>query len=252
MSIHRTLVGEQTTAPLPFVERRAHLRLLDGFELSFDSRSVPVPLPAQRLLAFLALQEYPLLRGYVAGTLWLHASEEHAAGSLRSALWRIRRLDPGLVEADGNRLRLAPTVGVDVRDTVAWARRILDISAEFGPADIPEVWRRGELLPDWYDDWVAFERERLRALRAHALEHLCVRLAAAGRFGEATEAGLAAIREEPLRESAHRALIAVHVAEGNPASALRQYRGFASLLQRELGIRPSARMEELIDSMTAR
>lgn len=252
MSARRTLDGEEIGVPTPSGEGRVCLRLLDSFDLSFGTRSVPVPLPAQRVLAFLALQEYPLLRGYVAGTLWLDASEEHAAGSLRSALWRIRRLDVRLVEASGHRLRLAPTVGVDVRDTVAWARRVLDASVELEAEDVAEIWRRGELLPDWYDDWVAFERERLRALRAHSLEHLCLRLAAAGRFGEATEAGLAAVREEPLRESAHRALIAVHVAEGNPASALQRYRGFASLLQRELGLRPSARMDELIDSMTTR
>src|SRR5437867_4028183 len=64
-----------------------------------------------------------------------------------------------------------------------------------------------DLLPDWYDDWVALERERLRQLRVHALEQLCDRLLVAERFGEATEAALAASRTEPLRESPQRLLI---------------------------------------------
>lgn len=228
------------------------LCLLDTFELRCDGRQAPLPLPAQRLLAFLALQDHPMLRGYVAGTLWLDSSEEHAAGSLRSALWRVRQLDVPLVEANGHQLQLGATVTVDVRDAVAWAHRVLDAPVNLHDADLGEIWRPGELLPDWYDDWVAIERERLRALRAHALEALCDQLTTAGRFGEAAEAGLAAIRDEPLRESAHRALIAVHIAEGNRAAALHQYGVFARLLRDELGIQPSLRMEELVGPMTAR
>ena len=177
------------------------LQLLDSFALVCEGRHLELPLPAQRLLAFLALHDQPMLRGYVAGTLWLDSNEAHAAGSLRSALWRIRRLGLRLVEARGSRLELASVVAVDVRGVVAWARRVLDPSSELRGADVAPLWRPGQLLPDWYEDWVEIERERLRA-RAHALGALCHRLTDAGRFGEATEAGLAAVRDEPLRESA--------------------------------------------------
>jgi DNA-binding SARP family transcriptional activator len=227
------------------------LRLVDGFELGLAGHCLELALPAQRLLAFLALHDQPLLRGYVAGTLWLDSNDRRAAGSLRSALWRVRRLGVPLVETNGSRLQLAAAVAVDVRSTVAWARRILDPATELHDSDIAPIWRPGELLPDWYDDWVAIERERLRALRTHALEALCKRLTAAGRYGEATEAAMAAIRDEPLRESAHRVLICVHLANGNRAAALRQYRSFADLLQYELDMRPSRRMERLVVAMTS-
>ena len=60
------------------------------------------------------------------------------------------------------------------------------------------------------------------------------RLAEAGRFGEATEAGLASIRDDPLRESARRALIAAHLAEGKPAAGASAVPGVRqSLLERE-------------------
>jgi DNA-binding SARP family transcriptional activator len=75
------------------------LHLVDGFELGLAGRRLELALPAQRLLAFLALHDQPLLRRDVAGVLWLDSSDEHAAGSLRSALWRVRRLDVPLVEA---------------------------------------------------------------------------------------------------------------------------------------------------------
>jgi len=107
----------------------------------------------------------------------------------------------------------------------------------------------GELLPGWYDDWVLIERERHRQLSLHALEMICELLTAAGRFGPAVTAGLAAVREEPLRESAHRGLIQAYLAEGNPSEALRDYRLYEKLLWRELRLKPSGRLSELVSPL---
>ena len=67
------------------------LSLLSGFELACEGDPVAVPMSAQRLLALLAVHPHPLLRPYVAGTLWPDTSETRAHGSLRSALWRLHR-----------------------------------------------------------------------------------------------------------------------------------------------------------------
>ena len=48
---------------------RASLNLLSAFELNWDGDSVLLPAPAQRLLAFVALRDRPVLRSYVAETL---------------------------------------------------------------------------------------------------------------------------------------------------------------------------------------
>ena len=77
---------------------RSQLRLLTSFELQCGGVTVPLTLPAQRVLGFLALQDRPVPRDYVAGTLWIDSSEEHATGSLRSALWRLRQCGAHLVE----------------------------------------------------------------------------------------------------------------------------------------------------------
>jgi Bacterial transcriptional activator domain len=63
------------------------LSLLGGFELRCAGTEVAVARGGQRLLALLALQGRPLERLWVAGTLWLDATEERAGASLRSALW---------------------------------------------------------------------------------------------------------------------------------------------------------------------
>ena len=215
------------------------LSLLGGFELSCAGHDVAVSRSGQRLLALLALQARPLERLWVAGTLWIDATEERAGASLRSALWRLPQ--PGgtaMVEASTTHRRLAGDVAVDVDELAARAERD-------DPDLEPSVLAR-DLLPDWYEDWVVLERERLRQLRLHALEALCRRLTQAGRFGAAVQAGLAAVAGEPLRESAHRTLIQAHLAEGNPGEAVRQYHLYRRLLAGELAIEPSAAIRELV------
>jgi DNA-binding SARP family transcriptional activator len=223
----------------------AEVRLLNSFDLRLDGESVVLALPAQRLLAFLALADRPAVRAAVAGKLWLEGTEAHALGSLRSALWRLRRLRCDLIDASNRRLELFPDVLVDVRALISWSRLQLDGIAS-DEDDLKYIRMSGELLPDWYDDWVVLERERLREVRVRALEALCDRLAADGFYHRATEAALAAIKADPLRESAYRCLIRVHIDEGNDGDAVRCYRVFRKLMLDQLGLEPSTRMEELI------
>jgi DNA-binding SARP family transcriptional activator len=232
------------------VSQRAGIRvsLSGAFELTRNGESIDIATPAQRVLAFLALHEQPVRRNHVAGVLWLDANEERAAGSLRSALWRIRQAGESIVESTQRGLRLSPAVGVDVRETITWARRLGDATHPIDDDDLGTAFAGGDLLADWYDDWVLLERERLRQLRLHALEVLSTRLVAVARFAEAMEVALVALRSEPLRESAHRAVIAVHLAEGNPSEALRQYRRYRDLLRAQLGLDPSALMKGLINA----
>jgi DNA-binding SARP family transcriptional activator len=228
------------------------LHLLASFGVDVDGEDVPLPGSAQRLVAFVALHERPVLRPYAAGTLWLDWPETRAAGNLRSALWRIQRHAPALVSADSHMLRLGRCVRVDLREAETLARaELAGDSRPHQSRDEPEALAL-DLLPDWYDDWVLLERERFRQLRLRALESRCDRLTAAGRLDEALEAGLLAVSGEPLRESAHRALVRLHLEEGNAAEALRQFRLCRRLLHEQLGLEPSPRMLELVAGLDAR
>jgi DNA-binding SARP family transcriptional activator len=219
--------------------------LLNTFGLTCDGAPVDLPLRVQRLIAFVALHPHPLLRPYVAGSLWPQTFDERAYANLRSVLWRLHRVGLGVVEAAHQQLRLRADVRVDLRDAELLARRVLHGDCAEGPDVDPSLLAR-DLLPDWYDDWVMIERECFRQLRLHALDALCDQLLIAGRLHEALEAGLSSMAGEPLRESAHRGLIRVHLADGNPGEALRQYRFCQHLLRTRLGIDPSERTKELI------
>lgn len=238
------------TAAQTAAELSARLGLLGGFRLTIAREDVAVPMSAQRLVCFLALQQQPLLRTFVGGALWGDSTQHRAEGSLRSALWRLPRPDM-LVALTADHIALSQTVEVDYREAEALAHRVLDPAEELD--DITKVTDEvlsADLLPDWTEDWVLMERERYHQLRLRALEALCARLSAKGRFGQAVQAGLAAVVGEPLRESSRRALIEAHLAEHNIGAALREYEAFSKLLQDELDITPSDGLRELIEALT--
>lgn len=225
------------------------LTLLRAFEVRRGGRVIELPLSAQRLVAFLALHDRPLRRGYVAGTLWSEVTEERAAGNLRSALWRLRQPGADLVEATPTHLKLGNNVEVDLRLASSLARRMINLAEGAEALAVDEDPFSADVLPDWYDEWVPLERERFRQVRLHALEILCERLAGIGRYAEAVQVGLAAVTGEPLRESAQRALIKTYLAEGNPGEAIRQYRRYRTLLHDELGLEPSSLMQDLVATL---
>ena len=228
----------------------ARVVLLGGFAVELagaepGSTLAGLPSGVRRLVAYLGLSGRPT-RAAVAGHLWPDVPEERALGSLRSALWRLHKVAPGLVESSGGALFLARGVRVDVREFTQWARWVLDPGTDVGGIASADPGPPSELLPGWYDEWVLLERERLCQLRLHALEAWAGKLAAAGRYGEAIQAACAAVQVEPLRESAHRALVRVHLAEGNVGEAVRSYESFRALLAVELGVEPTAQMDALV------
>jgi DNA-binding SARP family transcriptional activator len=229
-------------------ESKIELTLLGGFGLAVDGEPVDLPVSSQRVLTFLALRERPALRAFVAGHLWSHTTDKRSAASLRSALWRIRRIAGELILATPSHLRLSPRVGVDLRRTLAQANRLLGPPEACTVDDLRLEPLSEDLLPDWYEEWVILEYERVRQLRLYALEVAAERLASLERYGEALQACLTVIRSEPLSERAHRALVKLHLMQGNRGQAVRQYNAFRQLIDRELGTQPSPAMEALLRS----
>jgi DNA-binding SARP family transcriptional activator len=224
--------------------------LLDGFSLFAGGRGGgaivgDLPRGVQRLIAHVCLSGRPA-RAAIAGNLWPDVREEHAQGSLRTTLWRLQKVAPGIVDVRCGALSLAAGVQVDVRELDHWAQRVRDPQVGVGDVTVPIARLRGDLLPGWYDDWVLLERERVRQMRLNMLEVLAGRLAAVGRLAEALEAAYEAVRIEPLRESGHRTVVRVHLAEGNLVEALRAHDLFRDMIRDELGVLPTEQMSRLV------
>ncbi|MEI5100766.1 BTAD domain-containing putative transcriptional regulator [Streptomyces sp. PmtG] len=249
-------------------ERTAlRLRLLGGFRLTREGPAnrgvdtdregrrgqggdeVDVPASGQQVLARLALYG-TATRSALAGTLWPDATETRARASLRTAMWRLNGAGSALSEARGGALALSCRVRLDVDDFTDAARSVLSGARGRLEPTVYVLLCGGELLPGWQQDWVAFERERLHQLRLHALEALSAQLLARRAYGAALEAALESTRIDPLRESAHRAVVSVHLAEHNVTEAVRQFAAFRALLRRELGVEPSGQFAAMLRHMT--
>lgn len=217
------------------------VHLFDGPYVTLGTRRHEVPEGSKQLLAFVAVRRRRVERRHAAGTLWPFGDEARAAGNLRSALWRLRRAGIDVMIADKCSLALNADVLVDLHVIDQWATRLIEGTAVESDLAVSASWADAlDLLPGWYDDWVLMERERVRQRMLHALETLSRTLTRIGRFADAIEAAMLAVRAEPLRESAQRALIEAHVAEGNLGEARRSYRAYRELVRRELGVEPSS------------
>lgn len=221
------------------------ITLLGGFRLEADGEPLPVPTSAQRLVSLLALRGR-CGRSRLAGSLWPDSPEARALATLRTAIWRVNQVAPSLIRSSGDSVALDPDVEVDVAELVESAHTVLSKGTGTVLDAVTTRSVDGDLLPDWTDEWLLMDRERLRQLRLHLLETLAGRLSDHGQFGMAMEAGMSALRADPLRESAHRTVIRIHLAEGNVAEALHAYDECRHLLARDVGVTPTPETTGLV------
>lgn len=231
------------SSSIPHRLSTARLDLLGGFNIEINGTAVMLPIHAQRVLAYLAIADRgrpACTRSLLAERLWSDVTSDRSQASLRTALWRIRRADRRLVRAWHDTLKLADEIDVDLHRALDQASRLLSDDPDLLPGDASAFNLSADLLPGWEEDWLLLERERVRQLCVHAVEALAHRLRRRGRFAEAIDAAIRAIAAEPLRESAHVALVRIHLDEGNLAEAHRQYERYATLLWSELRLPPSS------------
>lgn len=231
------------------------LSLLPTFTFRCSGSEYSIGATASKLMALLAIQDAWVDRSWTAAILWPHLSEARAAANLRTTVWRISNADvnPGL-EASGASLRLSRSVAVDLHDATAAARDILqrnrDAIATLNDCEVRSLLEplTSELLVNWYDEWLLVHQERWRQLRLHALDAVSEVLTDLGRWALAVDAATASVDAEPLRESGYRCLMQAHLAQGNLSEVIRTHRQYRDLLHRELGVRPSHHMIELLDA----
>lgn len=227
------------------VEPAASLQLLGQFRFTFGGRTLTLGPSLQRLLAFLAVRPWPS-RYVIAGLLWPDQRDESALAALRTTVWRVQHQAPGVLEVGPRTLALSSRTRVDLAECVGWAHAVLRDPAVIADADLSPPGVTAELLPGWPDEWLEPERHRLHQLYVHALEAAAGEQLARGRPGQALNTALTALPTDPLRESTHRLVICIHLAEGNVDAALQQYRDCRQLLDTELGVAPSPALASLV------
>jgi TolB-like protein/DNA-binding SARP family transcriptional activator len=233
------------------------LRLLGGFEVRAASRSSPVGFPTKKAKALLAyLARCPgrrLAREKLATLLWERSDYTHACVSLRQTLTLLRKslahCECACVISDRDTLYLDPAhVEVDVAEFDLLCR---ETSA--GPLERAAALYHGEFLEGFalneelYEEWLRTERASLQERAIGALMGLLRCHLDAGNLEDGARVVRRVLALDPLRETAHRALMRLYADMGDRALALKQYRSCLDLLSAELGVRPEAQTQRLYE-----
>lgn len=224
------------------------LTLIEEFALVAGGRRLPVPHIVEKVVTYLALANRPVARERLAGALWPECPGPSAAKSLRTALWRLRRIDDQVVDFESERLRLGSAIRVDLVELTEIANRLIHARCSAALEGVPRLLEYRELLPDWDEEWVVADRERYRLARMSALECAAAELLNRHEPAAALMAISAVVEVDPLRESARRLLMQIHLRQKNAAQAIGEYRKYQQLLRAEFGVEPSRRMDELLSA----
>lgn len=230
-----------------------HVRLLGCLQVERGGDVVPIGPPRVReLLACLLLERHGLLpRAHLAYRLWPDSGEGQARTNLRQALHQLRRALPEserLLTLDGPHLgwRADAVIGLDV----AVFEQQLAVAVAARQAHDAELERRalgaaahaysGELAPEIYAAWIEPHRVRLHEACGQVLERLADLQAWERDDRGAIETATRLVRHDPLAEAPYRLLMQLLERSGERAKALHVYHSCATVLQRELGVEPTA------------
>src|SRR5437660_834775 len=224
----------------------------------FEVRLHGQPLPrlhsrkGQWLLALLVLRPCRAVeRAWLAGTLWPDSSEEAANASLRNSLKDLRRV----LGSEAGRLH-SPTTRSLSLDLEGAHADVLAFDTRTAQGDAAALERavelyRGPLLEGCAEEWAFQERQIREQAYLTALETLATHAIARGDPGAAERLLQRAVTVDPLRESAHRALMQALTAAGGYAAATQVYRELRLRLHRELNAAPDPETEVLYRQLRA-
>jgi DNA-binding SARP family transcriptional activator len=226
--------------------------VLGPVSLQHDGHPLPAPPgKALELLCYLLLhRDRAHERETLARLLWPGSADRSARKYLRQALWQLHAAlgadgaAPALL-ADATRIRIdraAWWCDADVVEQVhrrcrdaAPGRLTADLAAA---AEHAVALHRGELLESWDHDWCLRDRDRWRLMHLGLLDRLVEHCLDAGALDRGVAHATRLLDLDPVRETAHRRLMHLHLATGDRTAALRQYHRCVQALAAELDVGP--------------
>ncbi len=221
------------------------LYLLGSFRVERDARTIRLPTrKVESLLAFLILHPEEHAREKLAALFWGDSSDLHARHSLRTALNVIRKqLGNAIFLGDYEVVQLNPDfpIWVDAREFAEIGDWRLEIGNSETISNLQSLISlySGDLLADFYDDWILPERERLRGLYHNALLRLAQAARARSEYARAIEYAQKVLASDPAHERAHQQLMFCFAASGQRDAALKQYAECQRVLREELAVEPA-------------
>lgn len=209
------------------------------------------------LLYRLAVPGPPLSRDHLCFLFWPDVAESKATRNLSHLLTHLRQALPHaetLVTAD-DQVYLEPEMTWsdvaeflrlrDVRDGCDAARLARAVELYRGPF-LDGVYAAHS--PD-YEAWMMLERRTLERRYRDTLLALVDAFSHCGKYERAIRYANRYLATDRLDETIHRRLIELHMARGDRAAALRQYRQCEAVLEQELGVHPLPETRAVYESV---
>lgn len=229
--------------PVSVAEPQPHrLVLLGGARLEGPQPIARFEKKTAGLLAYLAV-EGATPRSRIAGLLWPESKEATARNNLAQAIRRLRNAsgaafvvgDESLVlegaRTDVSELLLAVHAG----SFAAAAQQGHELCAGYDFDDCPE-----------FESWLKGAREQIKRAWAKAVTAEIERAEADGRVDDALALAERGIAAEPLSEAAHLRVARLWLGKGDAPQAMSAYERCRKMLARELAMKPSAAMLEVL------
>lgn len=212
---------------------------------------------SQALLAYLVLhRQAAQSRQRIAFHLWSESTDEQARANLRKELSRLRHALPNsdeFLRVDTKTLQWLPngnfTLDVAEFEAAVKAAEPTDRSTIRAKLERAIELYRGDLLPDWDDEWVLPERQRLQQMHVRILERLVNVLEGQHDYQAALIYARQMLRVDVLNEATYAALMRLYSLSGDRAKALQIYHQCMTVLREELGIDPSLTTRRLYEQL---
>ena len=224
-----------------------HLHVhINGIPLKLTAPPKTIPLWAYLLLNGTT----PIPRDTLAFTLWPDESEATARANLRRHLHQLQRMLPD-APVDRPWLIINPesvqwNPQADVWLDVAEFERL---SAKEGTLTSAARIYVNDLLQDIDEDWLFYERERLRLLFFTDLTRIIQHSRERGDYAQAIAYAERLLVHDPLREDAVRQTMSLQYESGNRAGALAEYARFERLLRQKLDVEPMPETRALYETI---
>ncbi|NIW49194.1 MAG: hypothetical protein GWN30_31840, partial [Gammaproteobacteria bacterium] len=222
---------------------KVHLFLLGRFRIERKNKEIQLSTrKAESLLAYLVLNPGSHAREKLASLFWGDSSDTAARNSLRNALAVVNRaIGSGLLLADRQVVEINPDnpLWVDALEFKQHAAQFLE-EPHLEQVLVDFDLYRGDLLSDFYDDWIYPLREQYRSLLLETLVLKTEHMRSQSEYDRAIQYANKTLEHDQANERAHQHLMFCYMAQGNRSAALQQFESCKLALWEELGVEPAA------------
>jgi len=225
-----------------------------------DSQPVPRWLGAQTQEFFYYFLSRPegVLKEQIGEVFWPDRSPAKMHSAFHATLFRLRRvLFPDCVILESDRYRLNPEIEhwYDVEEF----NRLLDEAERLQlDSTTAQLYQeainlyQGDYLAQFYSEWCAPERERLRERYLGAVDSLVGIYIRQGKYDQAIPLCQRALSIDPYREAIYRQLMECAALAGDRAAAIRYYQQCVRMLEEDMGVEPMPETQALYEQIIAR